>query len=103
MKRYKIIVCKTKTCRERFSRDTFQELEKLIKRQSLQDRIILGEGGCFGYCDEGPNVLVLGPIPDEKWQHFQKEDESIEDLSVPSQFFHGVMPSDCSEILKKLL
>ena len=103
LKRYKIIVCKTKTCRERFSKDTFQEFEKLIRRENLQKQILLAEGGCYGYCELGPNVLVLGPLSEENWQKFTQNDEEFMDSSIPSQFFHGIMPNQCAELLKKLL
>lgn len=103
LKRYKIIVCKTKTCSERFSKDTFAELEKLIRRQNLQHQILLGQGGCFGHCEIGPNVLVLGPLSDEQWLFLRENDEKMLESSIPQQFFHGIMPNQCGELLKKLL
>jgi len=103
LKRYKIIVCKTKTCSERFSQDTFAELEKLVRRQNLQQQILLGKGGCFGHCEIGPNVLVLGPLSEEQWHFLRENDEKILDSAVSSQFFHEMMPNQCKELLQRLL
>ncbi len=80
VKHYKISVCKTKACSERFSADTYKAFEQLIAQHGLTGQVELASGGCYGRWGKGPNVIT-------------------EDSSSARQVYNGVQPSDCEDLL----
>lgn len=98
--RYKICVCKTKSCSERFSRDIKAKFEELVQKQNLADRIVVDDGGCYGRCTIGPNVFIIGPIPDDLWDAYRTSNISLPGDGPPRQIYVGVSPNDCKELLE---
>lgn len=102
IQRYKICVCKTKSCSERFSKDVKEKFEELVRKQHLGDRVCVGDGGCYGHCKIGPNVYIIGPIPDDQWEEYRTRDFLPGDDGPPKRIYNGVSLSDCLELLKQL-
>ena len=94
MQKYKIYVCRKRSCSESFSKDTKENFEKLIRQHGLEDTIVLEEGGCYGRCKIGPNVVILGPVSEEKWELVKNAKEQLENLACPSQIYNGVYPDE---------
>ena len=95
---YKIAVCKGPSCSSRFSQDIKKKFSEIVSKKSLGKDIIVGDGGCYGRCIDGPNVMVIGPIP-------RDEEENYRSFSVPvkpdlrRQLYNGVSVNDCLEII----
>ena len=53
-----------------------------MKRMNLEHDICVDDGGCYGRCKIGPNVVITGPTEDQK------------------QIYIGVSPKDCRELLE---
>lgn len=101
MKKYKISVCKTKTCSERFSRDTKKEFERLVKKHDMEHAICVADGGCYGRCDFGPNVFLQGPVEDEQlWKELCAEPSGPHDKRVPGFVYRGVYPFQAKSIFE---
>lgn len=77
-----------------------EEFEKLIARKGLKDQVVVGDGGCYGRCTKGPNVLIIGPIPDELWPLYREQSLMPGPDGPPAQMYNGVLPPDCRELLE---
>ncbi len=99
MNLYKIAVCAGPNCSARFSADVKKKFEDIVRKKKLENDIIVGDGGCYGRCTIGPNVLIIGPIPREEEEHYRRF-RVIPSSTVPKQLYNGVMPNDCAELLE---
>jgi hypothetical protein len=102
MKLYKLAVCAGPNCSARFSADVKAQFEKLVEKMGLGANIIVGDGGCYGQCTKGPNVLIIGPIPREEEKNYRKF-KVIPRPEIPKTMRNGVMPGDCEGIMQELV
>jgi NADH-quinone oxidoreductase subunit F len=74
-----ILVCGGTGCHASDSEDLLANLQRLIARHGLGDRVEAATAGCFGFCEQGPIVKVF---PDDV-------------------FYVQVKPSDADEIFRE--
>lgn len=53
-----VSVCTDTGCEATHALDVYDELQKLIKENHLEDKVRLGHVGCFGLCSQGPFVKI---------------------------------------------
>lgn len=99
MNLYKIAVCAGPNCSARFSADVKERFEKLVGKKGLGTDVIVGDGGCYGRCTRGPNVLIIGPIPREEEDNYRRF-KVVPKTGMPKQMYNGVSPHDCDELIE---
>ncbi|MDD3106446.1 MAG: NADH-quinone oxidoreductase subunit NuoF [Bacilli bacterium] len=76
--KYQVIVCGGNHCQEASSQELFDEFKKLIFEFDLEHHVELIMGGCLGFCDQGPVVIVY---PDSTlYTHMTKE--KVDDICI---------------------
>ncbi len=74
-----VIVCGGTGCTALGSKLVYDSFESEIKKQGLNNKVMLKRTGCHGFCEKGPVVVIL-----------------------PDQFFYpGVQPEHVADILKE--
>lgn len=99
MNLYKIAVCAGPNCSALFSADVKKRFEELVSEKGIGGDIIVGDGGCYGRCTRGPNVLIIGPIPREdegKYRRFKV----VPKFTIARQMYNGVHPGYCEELIE---
>ena len=99
MNLYKIAVCAGPNCSARFSSDVKKRFERLVVKKSLGTDVIVGDGGCYGRCTRGPNVLIIGPIPREDESDYRRF-KVVPKSNVARQMYNGVSLNDCDELME---
>jgi (2Fe-2S) ferredoxin len=99
MNLYKIAVCAGPNCSARFSADVKKRFEQLVAKKNLGANVIVGDGGCYGRCTRGPNVLIIGPIPREDESNYRRF-KVVPNPKVAKQMYNGVSPNDCDELVE---
>lgn len=73
----KVTVCIGSSCHIKGSRQVVEELQYLIKQNSLQDKVELSGTFCMNNCQNGVSVTVDGEVksvsPDTAKDFFDKE------------------------------
>lgn len=99
MNLYKIAVCAGPNCSARFSADVKRRFEHLVRDKGLEADVIVGDGGCYGRCTQGPNVLIIGPIPREEESNYRRF-KVIPRPHIERHMYNGVTPDDCDELIE---
>ena len=53
-----VLVCCGTGCVASGSKETLEEFKKQLQKHNLTDEVQVVQAGCFGICEEGPNVIV---------------------------------------------
>ncbi|MEM9927256.1 MAG: (2Fe-2S) ferredoxin domain-containing protein [Cyanobacteria bacterium P01_D01_bin.50] len=56
----KILVCKKPTCRKRGSQNILPELEKILRKRGLYEKVAIEHTGCLKSCNSPNCILKLG-------------------------------------------
>jgi len=99
MNLYKIAVCAGPNCTANFSADIKSRFQDLVEKRGLGADIIIGDGGCYGRCTRGPNVLIIGPIPREEEDSYRRF-KLVPKPDIPKQMYNRVSFNDCEELLE---
>ncbi|OGQ22785.1 MAG: hypothetical protein A3I05_01865 [Deltaproteobacteria bacterium RIFCSPLOWO2_02_FULL_44_10] len=99
--KYKICVCKGKSCTANFSRDTKEAFECLVQKKGLSKDILVADGGCYGRCTKGPNVLVIGPISEEEFSTYREQNLMPGPDGPKTQMYNEVTANDCRELFEQ--
>lgn len=97
----KVLVCRGPECGEkRRSAEVHAQLLRCLREAPLQDvEVEIAWQSCFGYCTQGPNVLVRQVLPGENSLRL-----SMMPTAAPGAvLYHGVRPLDVGRIVQEHL
>jgi len=73
MKRYRLAVCKGMDCKRNGADAVFKTFGDALRAGELTGRCELYRGGCYGLCEDGPNVVIREDTGKKK-EPFSRED-----------------------------
>ncbi|MBE0675698.1 MAG: NAD(P)H-dependent oxidoreductase subunit E [Bacteroidales bacterium] len=61
-KKYDMQVCLGSSCFSRGNRDLVPFIREYLKKNHLDDRVVLRGSRCMGHCSEGPVIVINGRL-----------------------------------------